>query len=258
MQLALTAALNSKDPKTQVGCVLVDANKHMISVGYNAFPYGLDTKTRETADQLMKEWKKYMIVHAEANAIHHCNDPARLKGATVYVTLFPCAQCAKMLIHAQVAGVIYWSFRREPEWLDKNHEKKKKEDTYYCAQEMFRKVGIPVVPFASTLAVYDPDSHSRLDNIVRTVRKQVMLYWSLKNRELETPSSTITWPSTRRVSDGQGGYILQDTPPRVTTASSKSPNSAASRHLNQEGWKRPRDAQEPDEAGGKQQKVEPK
>ena len=120
MQLALTAALNSNDPKTQVGCVLVDANKHLISIGYNAFPYGFNDQIREYGDKLMAEWKDHLIVHAEANAIHHCSDPSRLKGAVVYVTLFPCAQCAKMLIHHQVASVVYWSFRtgsrlREPE-----------------------------------------------------------------------------------------------------------------------------------------------
>jgi dCMP deaminase len=238
MQLALSAALNSKDPKTQVGCVLVDSTRRIISVGYNSFPYGIDTDSREQADEMMAEWKDHMMIHAEANAIHHCNEPARLKGATAYVTLFPCSHCAKALIHAQVASVIYWSFRRVAEHLQqKDPLILRKMDTYFCAEDMFRKAGIPVVPFASTRSPYDPTAHVRLDNIVRTVRKQVMLYWSLKQREKETP--LVHWPSTE-VADGlDGSKNVRDTtplPPRQSSSSSGFPLSAA--NLGQREYKK--------------------
>jgi dCMP deaminase len=228
MQLAMTAALNSNDPKTQVGCVLVDKDRHIISVGYNAFPYSFEDRDDETT---MTEWKDLAIIHAEANAIHHCKEPARLKDAVVYVTLHPCSVCAKMLIHAQVSLVIYWSYRRsdkeKPMRLDEQREKLKaeqdkmsqmkdasssarvadiereiadlteqlkKEDDYFCAQEMLRKARIPVVPFCGLRDYYEPTQHKRLDNIVRTMRKQVYLYWSLKEREQKTPNTK--WPST--------------------------------------------------------------
>ena len=112
MHLTMTAALNSNDPKTQVGCVLVEKDKHISSIGYYAFPYGLADRDDET---VMTERKDLAIIHAEANATHHCKELARLKNAGVHVTLHSCSVSAKMLVHAQVSLVIYWSYRRPDE-----------------------------------------------------------------------------------------------------------------------------------------------
>ncbi|MDW4550851.1 deaminase [Defluviimonas sp. D31] len=91
----------SKDPSTQVGCVLVDARRRVIGTGYNGFPRGV----ADAPDRLATRAVKYlMIQHAEANAVlQSVADPS---GATAYVTHHPCAGCAGILIQAGLARIV--------------------------------------------------------------------------------------------------------------------------------------------------------
>lgn len=102
MDLARLTAQRSKDPSTQVGAVLVDAEHRVISTGYNGFPRGVP----DDADLLqIRETKLALTIHAEQNAILFAQRP--LKGATCYVwPLPPCAQCAAKLIQAGVSRVV--------------------------------------------------------------------------------------------------------------------------------------------------------
>lgn len=101
MRMAGTAAEPSKDPSTKVGCVLVDDRRRVIGMGYNGFPRGVS----DCAERYEHRPTKYMMVqHAEANAV--LNAVVNPEGATAYVTHFPCANCAGMMIQAGIIKVV--------------------------------------------------------------------------------------------------------------------------------------------------------
>ena len=93
----------SKDPSTQVGAVIANANtKRVISMGFNGFPAGVE----DSSERLERRELKYeMIVHAEANALLFAGPVA--EGCTLYVTpLPPCARCAVLIIQAGISRVV--------------------------------------------------------------------------------------------------------------------------------------------------------
>ena len=104
MNLAISIANDrSKDPNTQVGCVLVDENKDPIAFGYNGFGPG----SKETAELWERPTKYDHVIHAENNAVGRA--AARgcsTRGATAYITAFPCLPCAKTLIAAGITRVV--------------------------------------------------------------------------------------------------------------------------------------------------------
>lgn len=108
MGVALLSAMRSKDPSTQVGACLVNTDKRIVGIGYNGFPSALsDDLFPWTRDGDFKDTKYPYVVHAEVNAI--LNATSSLKGAKLYVTLFPCHECAKILIQSGIKEIIYYS-----------------------------------------------------------------------------------------------------------------------------------------------------
>ena len=108
MGIALLSAQRSKDSNTQVGaCIVSDENK-ILSVGYNGMPMGCsdDEIPWEREGELL-ETKYPYVCHAELNAI--LNSGTSLRGSRLYVTLFPCNECAKALIQAGIREVVYLS-----------------------------------------------------------------------------------------------------------------------------------------------------
>ena len=109
MRVAIAASQRSKDPNTQVGACIADTNHRILSVGYNGTPQALsdeDFPWGDSDDPLHD--KHSYVIHAEANAILNYRGTLRdMAGATVYVTLFPCHECAKMLCQAGVGEVVY-------------------------------------------------------------------------------------------------------------------------------------------------------
>ncbi len=98
MRVAVAASLRSKDPNTQVGACIAGTDNRILSVGYNGTPRGL-------ADD-----KHSYVIHAEANAVLNYRGSLRdMDGATVYVTLFPCNECAKFLVQVGIGEVVYLS-----------------------------------------------------------------------------------------------------------------------------------------------------
>jgi len=105
---AITASLRSKDPATQVGCVFVDDDNHQITMGYNGMIAGLDENSFtwcKDKNKQLHETKYAYVSHAEENAIMHSK--GELKGTTLYVTLFPCNACARMLATKKIKKVYY-------------------------------------------------------------------------------------------------------------------------------------------------------
>ena len=107
MGVAMLAARRSKDPNTQVGACIVSPDSIILSTGYNGFPKGCSDDEypweREGAST-----KYPFVVHAELNAILNSQGKS-LKGAKIYVALFPCNECAKAIIQSGISEVIYLS-----------------------------------------------------------------------------------------------------------------------------------------------------
>ena len=107
MGVALLSSFRSKDPSTKVGACIVNEDKRIIGIGYNGFPYGCHDQEFPWCKGKENELdNKYpYVVHAEPNAI--LNSTSSLKGATMYVTLFPCNECAKLIIQSGIKRVVY-------------------------------------------------------------------------------------------------------------------------------------------------------
>lgn len=94
----------SKDPSTKVGCVLIDQDRRVLSVGYNGLPRGVDDSDARLGNRSIKHM---MIVHAEANAVAAAaRNGVSLSGSTAYVTHPCCSQCAALLVQAGVTRVV--------------------------------------------------------------------------------------------------------------------------------------------------------
>lgn len=110
MRVALAAMRRSKDPNTQVGACIADTNNRILSVGYNGTPTGIDDDDFPWggSEDPLRDKHSY-VIHAEANAILNYRGSLKdMAGARVYVTLFPCQECAKMLVQAGIGEVIYF------------------------------------------------------------------------------------------------------------------------------------------------------
>jgi len=236
MQLALAAALRSGDPKTQVGCVIVDKAGAVIGVGYNGMPYGVKGESNWDPEK-----KALRVVHAETNALMHVANNAKLEDSSVYVTLFPCARCASALIQAKVRQIVYYSYRKDLPLCDKKPEECetakcscKEEDTYDVSEEMLREAGVTVYPFFRNKSEgeYKLDDNMRLNMLVFTFKQMVMLLHTLKKRENEPgfvhnppkpwPMINYNPPPENDISTvGGGGDSMQDDTDYLTVASSR-------------------------------------
>ena len=109
MGVSLLAAERSKDPSTQVGACIVSDDNRILSTGYNGFPQGCsDDDFPWNRDAALGETKYNFVVHAELNAILNAGGKS-LVGSRIFVSLFPCHECAKAIIQSGVKEVVYLS-----------------------------------------------------------------------------------------------------------------------------------------------------
>jgi len=136
MGIAILSAQRSKDPNSQVGACIVNADNKIVGIGYNGFPLGCGDDelpwAREAQDPL--DTKYPYVCHAELNAIMNKN-AADLRGCRIYVTLFPCNECAKMIIQSGINRIVYLS--------DKYHD----SVTSQAARRMLEMAGVACVAF---------------------------------------------------------------------------------------------------------------
>lgn len=111
MAIAKLSAMRSKDPSTQVGACIVSNDNRILSIGYNGAPNGFDDDKFPWAREGEKLETKYPYVcHAELNAILNYRGSTKdLENAKIYVDLFPCNECAKIIIQSGIKHVIYLS-----------------------------------------------------------------------------------------------------------------------------------------------------
>lgn len=129
MGIAILSSERSKDPSTRVGACIVNNDNKILSMGYNGAPTGLsddDMPWARTGENL--DTKYPYVCHSELNAILNC--PTSVRGAKVYVTLFPCNECAKAIIQSGIKEVIYLS--------DKYHD----TDSNKASRMMFDACGV--------------------------------------------------------------------------------------------------------------------
>lgn len=108
MGIAILSTYRSKDPNTQVGACIVNDENKIVSIGYNGSPRGLnddDMPWERNGDFINTKYA--YVCHSELNAILNYN--GSLKGTKIYVTLFPCNECAKVIVQAGIKEVIYLS-----------------------------------------------------------------------------------------------------------------------------------------------------
>ena len=107
MGVAYLAGMRSKDPSTQVGACIVSEDNKILSMGYNGLPRGCDDDEfpwdRE-GDELNTKYP--FVAHSELNAILNYRGGS-LEGAKLYVSLFPCNECAKAIIQAGIKTIVY-------------------------------------------------------------------------------------------------------------------------------------------------------
>lgn len=130
MGLAWTLAGFSKDPKSQVGAVIVGENNTPLGYGYNGPPRRIDDRSFSWARTSNPEefGKNDLIVHAEKNAISHSH--GSLVNSILYVTALPCPSCMLDIVDAEIAYVIYMDYQSDPNsslsnaaWREKTFKK---------------------------------------------------------------------------------------------------------------------------------------
>ena len=105
--LAELSSKRSKDPNTQVGACIVNQDNKVVSIGFNGSPTGFDDEKLpwDVRKGPLSETKYAYVCHAELNAI--LNSTESLKNCRIYVSLFPCNECAKAIVQAGIKEVIY-------------------------------------------------------------------------------------------------------------------------------------------------------
>ena len=139
MGVAALSGMRSKAPNTQVGACIVSEDNKILSMGFNGFPCGCSDEEfpweRETPKGGNVLDTKYpFVTHSELNAILNYRGGS-LEGAKIYVTLFPCNECAKAIIQAGIKTVVYAS------------DKYANTASTLASKRMFRAAGVELVPY---------------------------------------------------------------------------------------------------------------
>lgn len=105
MPIALATAMQSKDPSTKVGALVLGPGNEIRSSGWNGAPRGCaaDEDVRYFSG---REERLFWAVHAEANAIANAaRAGTALAGGTLICTHTPCMSCAKLIVQAGIVRV---------------------------------------------------------------------------------------------------------------------------------------------------------
>ena len=139
MSIAKLSSMRSKDPSTQVGACIVGLDNRILSIGYNGAPNGYsDDHFPWQREGDMLNTKYAYVCHAEMNAIlNYRGTRKELENSKIYVDLFPCNECAKLIIQAGIKEVVYLSSK----FKDKDG-KLKETDSVKASKKMFKECGV--------------------------------------------------------------------------------------------------------------------
>ena len=163
---AMTAASNSKDPSTQVGACYVGQDGRILSIGCNQVPRNWDEDFFPwgTKKEYGMQNNKYTyVVHAEmGGSLNYGGSLKDFEGSTLYVTLFPCSNCAKVIATLGVKKVVYLNARTDNE-------------DYICSRTLLNYCGIECISFREL------DNNS-LEFVQLDVNKDEKNFISMKKR----------------------------------------------------------------------------
>ena len=152
MAVAQLSAQRSKDPNKQVGACIVSKQRVILGIGYNGFPRGCPDDVLPWAKLSPKgdvlETKYPYVCHAEMNAIMNKNT-ASLEGSTLYVTMFPCNECAKLIIQAGIDAVVY----HEAKTVARSEDGGVPDPIYAAAAKLLKLANVRLVQHVPTVAV---------------------------------------------------------------------------------------------------------
>lgn len=135
MGIAKLSEERSKDPNTQVGACIVNKENRILSIGYNGLPNRVsDDKISWEREGSPMDTKYFYVCHAELNAILN-NRNNNLDGATLYVSLFPCNECAKVIIQSGITKIVYYD------------DKYANTDSTKASKKMFDMSGVEYVAY---------------------------------------------------------------------------------------------------------------
>lgn len=141
MSVAQLASKRSKDPVTKVGACIVSKQNKIVATGYNGMPNGVkDSKVPWIKEGPYLDTKYAYVVHAELNAILN-SVLTDQTSCSLYVSLFPCNECAKAIIQTGIRHVIYLS------------DKHKDKDSTKAAKKMFSMAGVKCEQFFGRLLI---------------------------------------------------------------------------------------------------------
>lgn len=126
-------AERSKDPITRVAAMAVGMENRQLAGGYNGFPKGVI----ENDERWERPTKYQFVVHAEINMIANAvRTGVKLAGSTMYITIPPCAECAKAVIQSGIVKVVYKNLPSQGSSLDYEH-----------TTTMFKEAGVELVQY---------------------------------------------------------------------------------------------------------------
>lgn len=138
MGVAHLSGMRSKDPNTQVGACIVSGENKILSMGYNGFPRGCSDDDFPWGREGQENETKYpFVTHSELNAILNYRGGS-LEGTKLYVSLFPCNECAKAIIQAGIRTVVYDS------------DKYNGTPMNMASKRMFAAAGVECIPYSRT------------------------------------------------------------------------------------------------------------
>ena len=149
MAVSFLSAMRSKDPATQVGACIVSPDNRIVGIGYNGMPRGCSDNQLPWGKSSDNELdNKYMYVcHAEMNAILNKNSE-KITDCSIYVALFPCNECAKMIIQSGIKSVIYLS------------DKHKNKNSTIASKRLLDMAGVKYTQFVPKMSKIEIDFDS--------------------------------------------------------------------------------------------------
>ena len=116
MKIAEAVSEKSKDPSSKMGCVIVDAHKRVVSLGYNGMIQGADESKMTLTERPMKY---YFAIHSEMNAVIFARHD--LTGCTLYNRVATCENCLKYCLQAGIKRFVYRELRVHSHSTDRAH-----------------------------------------------------------------------------------------------------------------------------------------
>lgn len=116
LKIAETVALKSKDPSSQMGCVIVNPKRRIVALGYNGLIQGADESKLTLSERPMKY---HFVIHSEMNALLFAKED--LTGCTVYNKTATCDNCLKHCLQAGIKRFVYKELRVHSHSTDPKH-----------------------------------------------------------------------------------------------------------------------------------------